>query len=94
MQSKTKQEMFKILDTHYQLLLNEKIKPASNKLHFFSQPGRMFWTYYSKKYICTLNSKKDATLKLQTISNEKNLQEFFFMDKLLSANTYIKSSIP
>ena len=61
------------------------MKPASNK-SLFSQPCsriECFGHIFERNTFAPLKSIKDATLKLQTVSNEKNLQEFFFMDKLL-----------
>ena len=46
MQSQTKAEKFLVLEQYHQILQNENMKTAPDKLHFFSNMRKVSWTHY------------------------------------------------
>ena len=79
MQSQTKHEMLKVLDKYHQILLNENLKAAADKSHFFLTREKFLGHIIEGNTITTLNSGIDAIRRLQLPSNEKKIQEFLGM---------------
>ena len=84
MQSQTKDEMFIVLEKYHQILLQENMKAAPDKLHFFLTRVKFLGHIIERNTITPLKSRIDAIQKLQPPSNKKKIQEFLGMLNFLS----------
>ena len=71
MQLQTKDEMFTVLEKYHQILLQENMKAAPDKLHFFLTRVKFLVHIIERNNIIPLKSRKDAIQKLQLPSNKK-----------------------
>ena len=81
MESKTKDEMFTVLEKYHQILQNENMKAAPDKSHFFLTRVK------EKDTITPLKSRYDAIQKIQPPTNKKKIKEFLGM--LIFLNKYV-----
>ena len=88
MQSKTKDEMFTVLEQYHKILQNENLKAAPDKLHFFSTRVKLLGHNIERNTITPLKSRNDAIRKLQPPTNKKKIQEFLGMLNFLSKYVY------
>ena len=88
MQSQSKDEMFKVLETYHQILQNENLKAAPDKSHFFLTRVKFLGHNIERKTITPLKSRIDAIQKLQPPTNKKKIQEFLGMLNFLSKYVY------
>ena len=89
MQSQTKEEMFTVLEHYHKILQNENLKAAPDKSHFFLTRRVKFLGHnFERNTITSLNSRIDATQKLQPPTNKKKIQEFLGMLNFLSKYVY------
>ena len=88
MQSKTKDEMFIVLEKYHQILQNENMKAAPYKSHFFLTRVKFLGDIIKKDTITPLKSQIDAIQKLQPPTNKKKIQEFLGMLNVLSKYVY------
>ena len=88
MQSQTKDEMFTVLEKYHQILLQENMKAAPDKSHFFLTRVKFLGHIIERNTITPLKSRIDAIQKLQPPSNKKKIQEFFGMLNFLSKYVY------
>ena len=79
MQSQTKDEMFTVLEKHHQILLQENMKAAPDKSHFFLTRVKFLGHIIERNTITPLNSRIDAIQKFQPPANKKKIQEFLGM---------------
>ena len=79
MQSQTKDEIFIVLEKYHQILLQENMKAAPDKSHFFLTRVKFLGPIIERNTITLLKSRIDAIQKLQTPSNKKKIQEFLAM---------------
>ena len=86
MHSQTKDEMFIVLQKYHQILLQENIKAAPDKSHFFLIRLKFLGHIIERNTIIPLKSRIDAIQKLQPPSNKKKIQEFLGMLNFLSKN--------
>ena len=77
MQSQTKDEMFIVLEKYHQILLQENVKAAPNKSHFFLTRVKFLRHIIKRNTIPPLKSRIDAIQKLQPPSNKKKYKKFF-----------------
>ena len=72
--SQTKEEIFKFLDKYHQILLQENMKAAPDKSHFFLTPVKLLGHINDVTTITPLESQIDANFfKLQPLSNKKKI---------------------
>ena len=72
--SQTKEEIFKLLDKYHQILLQENMKAAPDKSHFFLTPVKFLGHINDVTTITPLESQIDANFfKLQPLSNKKKI---------------------
>ena len=88
MQSQSKDEMFLVLEKYHQILLQENVKAAPDKSHFFLTREKFLGHIIKRNTITPLKSRIDAIQKLQPPSNKKKIQEFFRMLNFLSKYVY------
>ena len=88
MQSQTKDEMFTVLEKYHQILLQENMKAAPDKSHFFPTRVNYLGHIIERNTITPLNSRIDAIQKIQPPSNRKKIQEFFGLLNFLSKYIY------
>ena len=88
MQSQTKDEMFSVLEKHYQILLQENMKAAPDKSHFFLTRVEFLGHIIETNTITPLKSRIDAIQKLHPPSKKKTIQEFLGMLNFLSKHVY------
>ena len=88
MQSQTKAEMFLVLEQYHQILQNENMKTAPDKLHFFLTCVKFLGHIIERSTITPLKSRIDAIQKLQSPTNKKKIQEFLGMLNCLSKHVY------
>ena len=88
MQSQTKEEMFTVLEQYHKLLLNENLKAAPDKSHFFLTRVKFLGHNIERNTITPLKSRVDAIQKLQPPTIKKKIQEFLGMLNLLSKYVY------
>ena len=67
--------MFFVLDKYHQILLEENMKAAPYKSHFFLTCVKFLGHTIEGKTIAPLKSRIDAIIKLQPSSNKKEMQE-------------------
>ena len=79
MQSQTKHEIFIVLEKYHQILLQDNMKAAPDKSHFFLTRVRLLGHTIESNTITPLKCRRDAIQKLQTRSNKKKIQEFLGM---------------
>ena len=87
MQSQTKDEMFIILEQYHQILKNENMKAAPDKLHFFLTRVKFLGHIIESNTITPLKSQIHAIQKLQPPINKKKIQEFFGMLNFLECQS-------
>ena len=78
MQSKTKEEMFTVLEQYQKILQNEKLKAAPDKSHFFLTRVKLLGYNIERNTITPLKSRIEAIQKLhhqQTKRKSKNSLE-------------------
>ena len=75
MQSKTKDEMFTVLEQYHKILQNENLKAAPDKSHFFLTRVKFLGHNIERNTITPLKSRIDAIQKLQPPTNKKKIQE-------------------
>ena len=88
MQSKTKEEMFTVLEHYHKIFQNEKLKAAPNKSHFFLTRVKFLGHDIERNTISPLKSRIDVIQKLQPPTNKKKIQEFLGMLNFLSKYVY------
>ena len=88
MQSKTKGEMFTILEQFHKTLQNENLKAAPDKSHFFLTRVKFLGDNIEQNTITPLKSRIDAIQKLQPPTDKKKIQECFGMLNFLSKYVY------
>ena len=88
MQSQTKDEIFTVLEKYHQILLQENIKAAPDKPHFFLKRVQFFGHITERNTFSPLKSRKNAIQKLQPPSNKKKIQEFLGMLNFSSKYVY------
>ena len=88
MQSQTKDEMFIVLEKYHQILLQENLKAAPDKSHFFLTRIKFLGHIRERNTITPLKSRIDAIQKLQPPSNERKIQKFLGMFNFLSKYVY------
>ena len=88
MQSQTKDEMFTVLEKNRQILLQENMKAAPDKSHFFLIREKFLGHIIERNTITPLKSRIDAIQKLQPPSNKKKIQEFLGILNFLSKYVY------
>ena len=88
MQSQTKDEIFIVLEKYYQILLQENMKAAPDKSHFFLTRVKFLGHIIERNTITLLKSRIDAIQKLQPPSNKKKIQEFLAMLNFLGKYVY------
>ena len=71
MQSKTKDEMFTVLEQYHKILQNENLKAAPDKSHFFLTRVKFLEHNIERNTITPLKSRIDAIQKLQPPTNKK-----------------------
>ena len=76
MQSQTKDEKFTVLEEYHQTLLQENMKAAPDKSHFFLTQVKFLGHIRERNNIIPLNSRIDAIQKLQPTSNKKKYKSF------------------
>ena len=79
MQSQTKDEMFIVLENYYHILIQENMKAAPNKSHFFLTRVKFLGHNIERNTITPIKTRIDAIQKLQPPSNQKKIQEFLGM---------------
>ena len=72
MQSQTKNKTFIVLDKYHQILLNENMKAAPNKSHFFLTCVIFLGHIIERNTIIPLKFRIDEIRKLQPSSNKKS----------------------
>ena len=78
MQSQTKDEIFTVLEKNHQILLQENMKTASDKSHFFLTRVKIPWTYYRKKHYNSIKISYRRNQKTPTtFKSEKKYKNFF-----------------
>ena len=82
-QSQTKNEMFTVLEKHHQILLQENMKAAPDKSHFFLTRVKYLGHFIETNTITQLKSRIDAIQKLQPPSNRIKNTKFSWNAKLL-----------
>ena len=75
-QSQTKDEMFTFLEKYQQILLQENMKAAPDKSHFFLTQKKFLGHIVERNKITSLKSRIDAIQKLQPPSNKKKYKCF------------------
>ena len=80
--------MFTVLEKYHQILLQENMKAAPDKSHFFLTRVKFLGHIIEKNTITPLNSRIDAIQKLQLPSNTKKIQEFLGLLNFLSKYLY------
>ena len=88
MQSQTEDEMFTVFEKYHQILLQENIKAAPDKSHFFLTRVKFLGHFIETNVITPLKSRINAIQKLQPPSNTKKIQEFLGVLNFLSENVY------
>ena len=76
-QSQTKDEMFTVLEKYQQILLQENLKAAPDKSHFFLTRFKFLGHIIEKNTITSIKSCIDAIQKLQPPSNKKKKYKNF-----------------
>ena len=76
MQSQTKDKMFTVLEKNHQILLQENMKAAPNKSHFFLTRVKLLRHIIEGNTIFPLKSRTNAIQKLQPPSHKKNTRVF------------------
>ena len=71
MQSQTKDEMFTVLEKYHQILLQENMKAAPDKSHFFPIRVKFHGNIIERNTITPLKSRIDPIQKLQPPSSRK-----------------------
>ena len=82
MQSQTKDELS--IEKYHQILLQENMKAAPDKSHFFLTRVKFLGHIIERNTITPLKSRIDAIQKLQPSSNKKKIQDFLGMLNFLS----------
>ena len=88
MQSKTKDEMFTVLEHYHKILQNENLKAAPDKSHFFLTRVKFLGHHIERNTITPLKSRIDAIQNFQPPTNKKKFQEFLGMLNFLSYYVY------
>ena len=88
MQSKTKDEMFTVLEQYHKILQTENLKAAAGKSHLFLTRVKFLGHNIERETITPLKSRIDAIQKLQPPTNEKKIQEFLGMLNFLGKDVY------
>ena len=83
MQSQTKDEKFTFLEKYHQILLQENMKAAPDKSHFFLTPVKLFGHIIERNTITPLKSCVDTIQNFQQHSNKKKVQEILWNVNLL-----------
>ena len=91
MQSQTKDEMFTVLENYHQILLQENMKAAPDKSHFFLTRIKFLGHIIERNTITPLKPRIDAIQKLQPPSNKKKYKNFLEC-QTSRLNTYTKCS--
>ena len=65
MQSQTKDEMFTVLENYHQILLQESMKAAPDKSHFFLTRVKILGHIIERNTLTPLKSRIDEIQKLQ-----------------------------
>ena len=76
MLSRTKNEIYFVLDNYHQTLLTETIKAAPDKSHFFLTRLKFFGHLIEGNTMTPLKTHIDAIIKLQPPSNKKKTKNF------------------
>ena len=76
MQSKTKEEMFTVLERYHKILQNENLKAALNISHFILTRVKLLGHNIERNTITPLKSRIDAIQKLQPPTNKKKIQDY------------------
>ena len=88
MQLQTKDEMFTVFEKYHQILLQENMKAAPEKSHFFLTRVKFLGHIIERIFITPLKSRIDAIQKLQPPSKKKKIQKFHRMINFLSKYVY------
>ena len=88
MQSQTKDEMFTVLENYHQLLLQENMKAAPDKSHFFLTRVKFLGHITERNTTTPLKSRIDEIKKLQPPSNKKKIREILGILNFLSKYAY------
>ena len=73
MQSQAKDEIFIVLEKHQQLLIQENLKAATDKSHFFLPRVKFLGRIIEKNTITPLKSHIDSIQKFHILSNKKKI---------------------
>ena len=80
--------MFIVLEKYHQILLQENMKAAPDKSHFFLTRVKFLGHIIERNTITLLKSRIDAIQKLQPPSNKKKIHEFLAMLNFLGKYVY------
>ena len=83
-----KDEMFIALENYHEKLIQENMKAAQDKSHFFLTQVKFLGHIIERNTITPLKYCIDAIQKLQTPSNKKKLPEFLKVLNFLSKCIY------
>ena len=88
MQSQTKDEMFIVLEKNHHILLQENMKAAPDKSHFFLTRVKILGHIIDRNSINSLKYHIYAIQKLQPLTNKEKIQELCGMLNFFSKYVY------